>query len=241
MLTSKDIFGKALMDYYDNHVQLKSKNLPEDILTWTNISEIDALQLTYLFRSYDEMPKVEQKALELSRGKILDVGCGSGSHSLYLQEKGHDIHAIDISKGAVTTSKKRGVLNIQQIALLEVRDKYDTILLLMNGTGIFQEFDNIQVYLKHLKSILNPNGQILIDSSDIMYMFDDKKDIDENFSHYYGELDYFISYKGEKEIPMKWLYLDYISLKKASLEVGLHCSKVMDGEHFDYLAKLTLN
>ena len=230
----KDLFGKALLDYHNN-------NYTEDLITSTNISGSDALPLPYLFRSFSEMPKIEQQALKLAKGAILDVGCGSGSHSLYLQENGLNVKAIDISKGAIEVAKNRGVKHIELRALLDETESFDTILLLMNGTGIFQELSQISDYLKHLKSVLNPNGQILIDSSDIQYMYEDEDGglwIDTN-ADYYGELDYFLSYKGEEETSMKWLYLDFERLQLACESVGLKCEKVMDGEHFDYLARIT--
>ena len=99
----KDLFGKALLDFQNG-------NYSEDITTSTNISDEDALPLPYLFRDYKDMPKLEQKALKLSKGSVLDVGCGSGSHSIYLQEKGFKVKAIDISKGAIEVTKQRGVL-----------------------------------------------------------------------------------------------------------------------------------
>ena len=230
----KDLFGKALLDYHNN-------NYTEDLITSTNISGSDALPLPYLFRSFSEMPKIEQQALKLAKGAILDVGCGSGSHSLYLQENGLNVKAIDISKGAIEVAKNRGVKHIELRALLDETESFDTILLLMNGTGIFQELSQISDYLKHLKSVLNPNGQILIDSSDIQYMYEDEDGglwIDTN-ADYYGELDYFLSYKGEEETSMKWLYLDFERLQLACESVGLKCEKLMDGEHFDYLARIT--
>jgi hypothetical protein len=110
----------------------------------------------------------------------------------------------------------------------------------MNGTGIFQELKQTRNYLKHLKSLLKPNGQILIDSSDIKYMYEDDDGgfwMDLN-AEYYGELDYFLSYKGETEKPMKWLYLDFETLSQECKKAGLTCEKIMDGEHFDYLARL---
>ncbi|WP_396601743.1 class I SAM-dependent methyltransferase [Algibacter sp. R77976] len=229
----KDLFGKALLDYQNG-------NYNEDITTSTNISDEDTLPLPYLFREFKDMPKLEQKALKLCKGSVLDVGCGSGSHSLYLQEKGFKVKAIDISKGANEVAKQRGVLNTQTIALLDETETFDTILLLMNGTGIFQETTQVSKYLTHLKTLLNSGGQILIDSSDIKYMFEDEDGgywMDMN-AGYYGELDYFLSYKGEKETPMKWLYLDFESLKLACETIGLQCELVLEGEHFDYLARI---
>jgi len=229
----KDLFGKALLDFYNG-------NASEDIITSTNVSDEDVLPLAYLFRSFSNMPKLEQKALELSKGKVLDVGCGAGSHSLYLQKNKINVKGIDISKGAITVSKRRGVLNAELKSLLNETETFDTILLLMNGTGIFQTMHNLPKYLKHLKSLLNKNGQILIDSSDIKYIFEDEdggywQDLN---SGYYGELDYYLSYEDEKEIPIKWLYLDFSTLTIACATVGLRCEKILEGEHFDYLAKL---
>tara|TARA_R110002012_G_scaffold17930_4_gene66654 strand:+ start:22031 stop:22729 length:699 start_codon:yes stop_codon:yes gene_type:complete len=231
---TKDLFGKALLDY-------QTGNYTEDIITSTNISEEDELPIPYLFRTFNDMPKLEQKSLKLAKGHILDVGCGAGSHSLYLLEKGFSVKAIDVSEGAIVVAKKRGVKNTELKALLHETETFDTILLLMNGTGIFQELSEVSKYLKHLKSLLNPGGQILIDSSDIKYMYEDDDGglwIDTQ-ANYYGELDYYLSYKGENEIPMKWLYLDFDTLGLACQTVGLSCDKVMDGEHFDYLAKLS--
>ncbi len=230
----KDLFGQALLDYHNG-------NYTEDLMTATHISDEDELPLPYLFRDFKAMPKLEQKALKLAKGSILDVGCGSGSHSLYLQEQNQTVKAIDISKGAIEVSKQRGVINTEQKALLDETETFDTILLLMNGTGIFQTLNDVPHYLKHLKSLLNDNGQILIDSSDIKYMYEDEDGgfwIDTN-ANYYGELDYFLSYKGEKETPMKWLYLDFNTLLTASTSVGLKCELITEGEHFDYLARVS--
>ncbi|SEQ83741.1 Methyltransferase domain-containing protein [Hyunsoonleella jejuensis] len=230
----KDIIGKAVIDYH-------SGNYIEDIISSTNISDEDVLPLPYLFRDFKEMPRLEQKALQLAKGKVLDVGCGTGSHSLYLQQKNFNVKAIDISNGAIEVAQKRGVLNTEVLNILDETERFDTILLLMNGTGIFQELSQVVKYLRHLKRLLRPNGQILIDSSDIKYMYEDEDGgywIDTN-ANYYGELDYFISYKGEKELPMKWLYLDFNTLHFACETVGLDCELVMEGEHFDYLARLT--
>lgn len=231
----KDLFGKAILDYQTN-------NSPEDIITETNISDADEMSVDYLFRSYKDMPKLEQKALQLSKGKILDVGCGAGSHAIYLQEKGLDVTAIDISPNAIEACKLRGVKKtlVKDILNLDTEEKFDTILLLMNGTGIFGTLKETTKYLKKLKSLLNQNGQILIDSSDIIYMFDQDEDgaYEVPADRYYGELTFTVHYKKETEKPFPWLYLDYNTLQNGCHANGLNCELLIEGEHFDYLARL---
>ena len=237
----KDLFGKAILDFQTN-------NSPEDLITETSISEEDELSVEYLFRSYDKMPKLEQKALQLAKGKILDVGCGAGSHSLYLQiEKKFDVRSIDISKNAVEACQLRGLKNVQVQNSLEIdsdnpENKFDTLLLLMNGTGIFGTLKETTNFLQKLRSLLNPNGQIFIDSSDIIYMFDNDEEggkwIPSN--GYYGELTFTIRYKNEKEDQFPWLYMDYNTLQNAAFANGLQSELILEGEHYDYLAKLII-
>ena len=234
----KDLFGKAILDYQTN-------NAPEDLITETTISEEDEMSVAYLFRSYDEMPKMEQKALQIAKGKILDVGCGAGSHSLSLQnERNLAVTSIDISANAINACTLRGLKNakIQDVMTLE-NEKYDTILLLMNGAGMCGKLKNIPNFLLKLKSLLNAGGQILLDSSDIIYMFDDDEDGGKwipSKNEYYGEIVFNISYKGEKEKPFDWMFIDYNTLQNAALDNGFQCELILEGEHYDYLAKLSI-
>jgi SAM-dependent methyltransferase len=233
----KDLFGKAILDYQTN-------NSPEDLITKTSISEADEMSVAYLFRSYAEMPKLEQKALQLANGNVLDVGCGAGSHALYLQEKGFDVTAIDISANAIKACELRGLKNakVQDIMQLE-GDKFDTILLLMNGAGMCGKLKNITTFLQKLKVLLTDEGQILVDSSDIIYMFDEDEDGGKWIPtdvDYYGEVIFDIAYKGEKEASFDWMYIDYNTLQNAAVANGLLCELILEGEHYDYLAKLTL-
>jgi SAM-dependent methyltransferase len=234
----KDLFGKAILDYQTN-------NLPEDLITETSISEADEMSVSYLFRTYNEMPKLEQKALQLAKGSVLDVGCGAGSHTLALQnERKLDVTAIDISENAVRACQLRGIENVKvaNILDLDVKNKFDTILLLMNGTGIFGTLNETAKYLQKLKSLLKDEGQILIDSSDLIYMYDQ----DEDGAYcipaegYYGELTFTVQYKGETEDTFPWLYLDYNTLQNAAIANGLKCELLLEGKHFDYLAKLSI-
>ena len=235
--TMKDLFGKAILDY-------QTHNSPEDLITETSISEADEMSVAYLFRSFAEMPQLEQKALQLAIGKVLDVGCGAGSHALYLQEKGFDVTAIDISANAIKACELRGMkkAKVQDIMQLE-GDQYDTILLLMNGAGMCGRLKNLPNFLQKLKSLLTDTGQILVDSSDIIYMFDEDEDGGKWIPtdvDYYGEVVFDITYKGEKENSFDWMYIDYNTLQNAAFANGFQCEIVLEGEHFDYLAKLTL-
>lgn len=233
----KDLFGKAILDFQTN-------NAPENLITETSISEEDEMSVAYLFRNFTEMPKLEQCALELAKGKVLDVGCGAGSHSLYLQNvRNLDVTAIDISEKAIEACQLRGITSTQAANILDLdtNEKFDTILLLMNGTGIFGTLNETTKYLQKLKSLLHPNGQILIDSSDIIYMFDEDEDgaYEVPANGYYGELEFSLTYKEEKENPFPWLYLDYNTLQNAAFANGLQCELILEGEHYDYLAKLS--
>lgn len=232
----KDLFGKAILDY-------QTGNTPEDLITETSISEEDEMSVAYLFRDFKAMPKIEQKALMMAKGRVLDVGCGAGSHALFLQ-KGLEVMAIDISANAIAACKLRGVKNAVCVNVLELEnEKFDTIILLMNGTGIFGKLKNITTYLEKLKSLLNTGGQILIDSSDIIYMFDEDEDGGKwilSDADYYGEVTFTVKYKGEVEDNFDWLYIDYNTLQNAAHANGFNCELVIEGEHYDYLARLSL-
>ncbi|MFD2516664.1 class I SAM-dependent methyltransferase [Salinimicrobium flavum] len=232
-----DIFGKAIKAFYETGAEEEIKVLSPDF-------DEDVIPVAYLFRNYQEMPVLEQTALSLCQGDTLDVGCGAGSHSLYLeQEKGLPVTAIDISAGAIEVCRQRGLKNAQNIAFEDLSEqKFDTILMLMNGTGIIGKMRNLDAFFLKLKSLLKEAGQVLIDSSDLIYLFDPDEDggiwID-TAQGYYGELMYSLNYKGETSNNFDWLYLDFDSLSLAAAKNGFLCELVKEGEHYDYLAKLT--
>lgn len=232
-----NVFGKALMDY-------QKGNYTEDITTYSSLDEEDVIPVPYLFRDFKDMPKIEQKALQMARGKVLDIGCGAGSHSLYLQKKGMDVTALDNSEGAIKVSKERGVISTVQCDIMEYSDEqFDTLLLLMNGIGLAGKLKNLTSFLTHLASLLMPNGQILLDSSDIIYMFEEDEDGGywiPNDGNYYGEVEFTMTYTGLKSEPFDWVYVDYNTLQNACEANGFNCELIVEGEHFDYLAKLTL-
>ena len=235
---STDIFGQALLDYVTG-------NYTEDLITYISLDEKDILSLPYLFRTFEEMPVLEQQALQLCRGKVLDVGCGAGSHSLYLQKKGLDVTALDHSPGAIETCRIRGLRKVVLSRFNEYSGtKFDTILLLMHGIGMAETVDGLDAFLTQLKGLLSPGGQVLLDSSDIIYMFDQDEDggywipgdVD-----YYGEVEFVTEYKGVKSETFPWLYVDYRTLEKYATKNNLTCELIRNGEHYDYLARISIN
>jgi len=232
-----DPLGAACRDYLNG-------NKKAEIVVQSNIVEDDVLPVEYLFRSFNEMPDLEKKALTLSKGKILDVGAGAGSHALHLQQSNKVVYANEISSSACAVMQQRGVKNILEYDFYELpeNEKYDTILMLMNGIGIAQQTANLEKFFGKIKSLLNVGGSLLIDSSDIRYLFeDDDGSLLINLNDkYYGEISYRMNYKDIKGKSFKWLFIDDESLKFYANKNGFKVEKIADGMHYDYLAKLTL-
>ena len=231
----KDPMGAAILDF-----QKQGKAARLRVLS--SMFEEDEMPVTHLFRSIPEMPVLEQKALQLAKGRVLDIGAGSGCHTLALQEKGLAVKAIDISPLSCEAMKLRGVKDAECINLFDdhLGTGFDTILLLMNGTGIAGKIEHLPALFQRLKALLNPGGQILIDSSDLKYIYENEDgsfDINLNGA-YYGEVDYQMIYKDVKGDSFDWLYVDFPLLKSIAETCGLHGELVAEGDHYDYLARI---
>lgn len=229
-----DPIGKAIQEFAD-------KRRPEDIIVTSDICDDDIIPIEVLFRKYDEMPEIEQQALKLAKGKILDVGAGAGAHALYLQDLGMDVECIDVSPGAVEFLKANE-LKAERINFFSLKDKkYDTLLMLMNGIGIAGKLSNLETTLAHAKTLLKAGGKIICDSSDIRYLYEDEDGslwIDLN-TEYYGNFRFQMKYKKEKGPWFDWLYVDFDSLFQAAKNVGLKAKRVVEIDDH-YLAEITL-
>lgn len=235
LIPGGDPMGAAIYDFH--------KNGTADVLrVFSSQFEEDEIPVADLFREYDDMPELERIALDEASGEILDVGAGSGCHSVALMKMGKSAVAIDISPLSVEVMKERGVDALQVNLYDESFDrKFDTVLMLMNGTGIIGNLDNMPVFFERMKQLLKPGGSILIDSSDLRYLFEEEDGslMIDLADDYYGQLDYQMQYKDVSGEPFDWLYVDFDTLAFYAEESGFDAELLAEGEHYDYLAKLT--
>ena len=234
MNSNMDPMGRAIADYH-------KAGTADRLRVFSPMFEEDEIPLATLFRRYEDMPLIERKALDMAKGKMLDVGAGAGCHSLVLQQRGVDVTAIDISPLSAATMSERGVRNVREQDFFALEGKYDTILMLMNGIGIVGTLERMPEFFRHLDNILAPGGQVLCDSSDISYVFEDEDGIVEypDTVGYYGELSFRMQYKDTIGEPFDWLYIDADTLKVQAARNGYNAEVVAEGEHYDYLARIT--
>lgn len=233
---ANDPMGAAIMDFHRN-------GKADTLKVMSSMFEDDEIPLETLFRRKEEMPEIEQIALEMASGRILDIGAGSGCHSLALQEMQKDVTAIDISPLSIEVMRERGVKKavIQDFFAEDFREQYDTLLMLMNGTGIIGKMKNIGTFFAKARQLMAPGAQILVDSSDLAYIFEDEDGFFDTteFDNYYGEIDFQMQYRNIIGEPFDWLYIDYETLEEYAAKYGFQAELVKEGEHYEYLAKLT--
>ena len=231
----RDPMGRAIADYYKNGVAGRLR-------VFSSMFDEDEIPVAHLFREEDEMGELELKALELSKGRVLDVGAGAGCHALALQERGLMVTAIDVSPLSVDVMANSGIEDARLVNLYDTKldEKFDTILMLMNGSGIIGKIANMPQFFARIDQLLAEGGQVLLDSSDLIFLFEDEDggvDID-LAGDYYGEVDFTMQYKNIKGETFDWLYVDFETLAFHASENGFEAELVMQGEHYDYLARI---
>ena len=226
--------GSAIADY---HATGKAARLR----VFSPMFDEDEIPVATLFRRFDEMPAIEQEALKVADGAILDVGAGSGCHSLALQAMEKSVTAIDISPLAVETMRQRGVKDVREQDFFTLDGRFDTILMLMNGIGIVGTLSRLPAFFMQVDHLLAPGGQLLCDSSDLCYLYEDEDGIIDltGVEGYYGELSYQLQYKAVKGESFPWLFIDPETLREQAAAHGFYCDILMRGPHYDYLARLT--
>jgi SAM-dependent methyltransferase len=229
-----DPMGAAIYDFH--------RNGSADVLkVYSSDFDDDEIPVSDLFREYEDMPYIERVALDQAAGRVLDVGAGSGCHSLALAKAGKESVAIDISPLSVEVMRERGVdarlVNLYDESFAE---KFDTVLMLMNGTGIIGTLENMETFFTRIRQLLNPGGCVLIDSSDLRYLFEEEDGslMIDLADDYYGLVDYQMQYKDVLGETFDWLYVDFDTLAYYAEESGFDAELLYEGEHYEYLARL---
>lgn len=170
MENHKDAYGQQL------RAQLNGGGLTAELIERDDEFIDTGSEAGLYFSAYEDWPPIEQQAIAVAKGKVLDIGCGAGRHSLYLQEKGLEVTAIDYSPGAVEVCRLRGVKNaivcpIGDIGRFEP-GSFDTIVMLGNNFGLFGDPQNAKRLLEEMARITSPAARIIAGTRD-PYQTDD--------------------------------------------------------------------
>lgn len=227
--------GQAISDYASGRPCRR-------LIVSSPIFDDDEMPVAHLFRTEQAMSALERRALQLCRGRVLDVGAGAGCHSLVLQQRGFYVTALERSALSADTMRQRGIRQVVtgDIFTQPFSAKFDTLLLLMNGLGLCGTLQRLPVLLRRLASLLAPGGQIVTDACDLRPVFtdDDGTFHAEDFDGYYGEVTYTMRYGALRSAPFSWLYVDEATLAAVARSSGLTMDVALRGDQADYLAVL---
>jgi SAM-dependent methyltransferase len=229
-----DIHGQCLLDYLNGEKEaFYLLHMDDGFVT-------PPMYAKQFFYENDQFPEIDRIALSECYGRVLDIGAGAGSHSLFLQKKGLDVVAIDNSPKAVEVMKRRGLKKARIGGLFDKYDKFfDTVLLLL-GIGIVENLQGLGRFLDYLPSILTENGQLITDSFDIrnpddqQYREYQKKMI--AAGRYFGERTLRFEYKGEMSDWFEWMHIDPETLKNHVNKSGFSFDLIATGDKGRYLS-----
>ncbi len=227
----RDVYGEALYDYHT------VGKLSEPLLLHSSYGDIEEMPIEIFFREQDDFPELELIALALCDGRVLDVGAGVGCHTLALQQQGFQVDAVERSQAACRIMENRGVKNIICDDFLKLSNqKYDTLLFLMNGIGLAESIVGFRNLLAHAKTLLSPIGQLLFDSSDISYLYEEYRI--PKPEHYLGEINFRYEYKGAFGEPFNWLYIDQKELIRIAQEENWIVQILFEDDADQYLVRM---
>ncbi len=225
-----DALGTAWLDYWHGRPVAP-------LLIHTDYGSVEEMPVDYFFREADSFPPIERYALSLCGGRVLDVGAGVGKHALMLQIQGQLVTTLEISAAGVEIQRAAGVAHAVQTDYRHYAGQgFNTVLLLMNGIGLVGSLAGLRDFFKQVKDWMSPAGQLLFDSSDIAYLYEDAarpKD------RYYGEVWYQYEYRGRRSERFSWLYVDEDTVRTVAQEAGWQIQVVFQNDQDQYLVRAT--
>lgn len=232
----REAHERALRDYLEGDESAV-------IIVHNSAGEREELPVGIFFRGPQNFFPFERAALRLCRGRVLDVGAGTGVHSLYLQKRGFEVVAIDVSPTAVEVMRRRGLHDARLADIGEFEaEPFDTILMMMNGVGILGTLEGLDDYLRNVHRLVAPGGQIILDSGParIVGSADEPAvEVEARELDYPGETWITLEYRGERGPPFRELYVDSETLDTRAQSAGWQSRVVYRDELGGFVARLT--
>jgi 2-polyprenyl-3-methyl-5-hydroxy-6-metoxy-1,4-benzoquinol methylase len=231
------LYGQAILDYFEG-------NHRNNLISVDELGRRTEVPVRLFFREFEEFPNWEKNALDLCRGKVLDIGGGAGRHSLVLQERGMAVCAIDVVQDCVTVMKRRGVRDAHCADVLEFNGgPFDTLLGVMNGLTIVERLEKLPAFLQSIRRLIDHGGQFLVDSTDLRCSADTEfrtlAATKASAGKYFGELTAHLEYKDKRGPLLQELFVDPATLREAAIHARWDCEIILSQENGRYLARLT--
>lgn len=230
-----ELFGRALGRYFagDRDVELRLRRDDGSQLL---------LPMAEYFRSEAQLSAIDRLALDLCRGRVLDVGAGTGVHSLLLSQRGVEVISIDVSPVAVGIMRARGLSALEADVFDFSGGEFDTLLLLGHGLGLTGDPAGLDRFLSRARSLLRPGGCVLLDSLDVTRT-EDAANLayqarNRAASREIGEIRMRFELDGECGPWFGWLHVEPASLAHHAAVAGLECEVLRMETSGDYLARL---
>jgi SAM-dependent methyltransferase len=237
-ISSYEPYEQAMMDYFKGEKDNLISIIREDGFE-------NKIPVSFLYGNSERFSLIDDKALSMCRGRVLDVGAGSGNHSLFLQQEGFEVYALEILPALIKILRLRGLSNVMESDVIQLENgNFDTVVMLGHGLGIAQDLSGLNALLQKLKSLITREGYILCDSLDVT-----KTDIPENLEYqkhierlgrYRGEIRFRFKYKDSAGSLIKWLHVDLDTLSEVAFRNDMLCKLVYTDLDGNYLAQLKL-
>jgi ubiquinone/menaquinone biosynthesis C-methylase UbiE len=227
--------GLAIKDFYAGDVAAEVKMHRDDGL-------VSSLAVSALFRGPLDF-QVDKLLLELCSGTVLDVGAGAGIHSLYLQEMGIDVTALDVSPEACKVMRHRGIKNVICSSIAGFTGgPFDTLLILGRSIGFVETIAGLSGFLTDVRRLVKPRGRILLNSLDVTKTKDPQNlsyhESNRKAGKYVGEIKLYMEYKGVAGPELVLLHVDPVTLADHAAAAGWKCHVLFHEKDGHYAAVL---
>lgn len=237
MLTDQeDAYGHAVYDYYNKR---GGYEITERDDGYFDVSLGPGLYLS----GYDQWPEHERKATEYVRGTVLDIGCGAGRHSLYLQGQGFDVTGVDVSPLAVEVARLRGLKKGKVLSVTEITPElgiFDTIIMFGNNFGLFGSLKRARWLLRRFKTMTSEGARIVAETRD-----PHQTELPEHIQYHEfnrkrgrmpGQIRLRVRYRKYKTPWFDYLMVSKDEMRKILENTGWVEREFIDGDHGIYIA-----